>query len=605
MADHAVEIGPPPAGKSYLDMSAIVEAARTSGADGVHPGYGFLAERADFASAVEDAGLRFVGPKPEHIELMGDKARAREAAEAVGVPTIPGSDGAVDDADEAAAVAGEIGYPVALKAAGGGGGRGIRIVHDEARLRSQYKTAAREAAGSVRRRADLRRALHHRSPPRGGPGARRRGADDPPARARVLPPAAAPEGGRGVARPQARGATRGGLYEAAIALCDEIGYRSAGTVEFLVDAASGEFFFIEMNTRIQVEHPMTELITGIDLIAEQLRIAGGEPLRLRQEDIAPRGCAIELRINAEDPANNFLPSPGHGRRGSLPAGPVGPRRHLAGAGRRGPAVLRLAARQGDRLGRGPRDSALARARRALRRARGGGREDDQAAARRAARRGVVRAGRVPHRDAGELAGRDDEGSAGRMSSADATGARYSWGARRALFVEMAEEMSLEAYFRAMADHQGAARATARRGARDLPGERLLPGALRPGHARARTAARRCCSEIEAEVGDAHDFDVRDAHRRDPGALQRPLDARDADALPRPPPGSRGDGHRVRGADQRLRRRRGLHRRALGLAVVRLDGRVRRRAAVPVPDGARGNGRSRCPSTCARGPTRRS
>ena len=354
MADEAVAIGPPPAGKSYLDMSAIVEAARTSGAEGVHPGYGFLAERADFASMVEGAGLRYVGPKPEHIELMGDKARAREAAEAGGVPTIPGSDGAVTDADEAAAVAGKIGYPVALKAAGGGGGRGIRIVHDRGNAAQPVQDRRPRGRGSVRRRTDLRRALHHPRSPRGSPGARRRGADDPPARARMLPPTAAPEGGRGDARPRLAEATRVGLYEAAIALCNEIGYRSAGTVEFLVDASSGEFFFIEMNTRIQVEHPVTEAITGVDLIAEQLRIAAGEPLRLRQEDVAPRGCAIELRINAEDPANNFMPSPGQLRPRGAACRAVGPRRHVDGAGRRGPAVLRLAARQGDRLGTGPR-----------------------------------------------------------------------------------------------------------------------------------------------------------------------------------------------------------------------------------------------------------
>ena len=177
----------------------------TSGAEGVHPGYGFLAERADFASAVEDAGLRYVGPKPEHIALMGDKARAREAAEDAGVPTIPGSDGAVADADEAAQVAGEIGYPVALKAAGGGGGRGIRIVHDEATLAQPVQDRRPRGGGRVRRRAGLRRALRHRGPPRGGPGARRRRADDPPARARVLAPAPAPEGGRGVAGARARG----------------------------------------------------------------------------------------------------------------------------------------------------------------------------------------------------------------------------------------------------------------------------------------------------------------------------------------------------------------------------------------------------------------
>jgi acetyl-CoA carboxylase, biotin carboxylase subunit len=321
MADEAVRIGPPPAGKSYLDISAIVDAARSAGAEGVHPGYGFLAERTEFASAVEDAGLRFIGPKPEHIALMGDKARAREAAEDAGVPTIPGSDGAVADAGEAAAVADEVGYPVALKAAGGGGGRGIRIVHDADALHANYKTAAGEAASAfddarvyverfvtparhveVQVLGDGEHAIHLYERECSLQRRRQKVVEETPA-------------------PGLPDEVRSGLHRAAVALCDAIGYRSAGTVEFLVDADSGEFFFIEMNTRIQVEHPVTELVTGVDLVAEQLRIAAGEALRLRQDDVAPRGCALELRINAEDPANNFMPSPGSLERVVLPAGP--------------------------------------------------------------------------------------------------------------------------------------------------------------------------------------------------------------------------------------------------------------------------------------------
>jgi acetyl-CoA carboxylase biotin carboxylase subunit len=321
MADQAVPIGPPPAGKSYLDIGAIVEAARSSGAEGVHPGYGFLAERAEFAAAVEDAGLRFIGPKPEHIALMGDKARAREAAQDAGVPTIPGSDGAVADADEAAAVADDVGYPVALKAAGGGGGRGIRIVHDADALHANYKTAAGEAASAfddarvyverfvtparhveVQVLGDGEHAIHLGERECSLQRRRQKVVEETPA-------------------PGLSETVRSGLHEAAVALCDAIGYRSAGTVEFLVDADSGEFFFIEMNTRIQVEHPVTELVTGVDLVAEQLRIAAGEALRPRQEDVAPRGCALELRINAEDPANKFMPSPGPLDRVVLPAGP--------------------------------------------------------------------------------------------------------------------------------------------------------------------------------------------------------------------------------------------------------------------------------------------
>jgi acetyl-CoA carboxylase, biotin carboxylase subunit len=364
MADEAVRIGPPPAGKSYLDIGAIVDAARSAGAEGVHPGYGFLAERAEFASAVEDAGLRFIGPKPEHIALMGDKARAREAAEDAGVPTIPGSDGAVADAGEAASVADEVGYPVALKAAGGGGGRGIRIVHDADALHANYKTAAGEAASAfddarvyverfvtparhveVQVLGDGEHAIHLYERECSLQRRRQKVVEETPA-------------------PGLSDEVRSGLHEAAVALCDAIGYRSAGTVEFLVDADSGEFFFIEMNTRIQVEHPVTELITGVDLVAEQLRIAAGEPLRLSQEDIDARGCAIELRLNAEDPSNGFLPSPGTATDVRLPSGPwVRVDGWLAPGGEVPPFYDSLLAKivvWGD-----DRETALARARRAL------------------------------------------------------------------------------------------------------------------------------------------------------------------------------------------------------------------------------------------------
>jgi acetyl-CoA carboxylase biotin carboxylase subunit len=321
MADEAVEIGPPPAGRSYLDIAKMVDAARATGAEAVHPGYGFLAERSDFARACEDAGLSFVGPRSEHIALMGDKARAREAARDSGVPTIPGSDGAVDDVDGAVAVASEIGYPVALKAAGGGGGRGIRIAQDEAGLRSDFAPASREASGAfddpriyverfisparhveVQVLGDGERCIHLHERECSLQRRRQKIVEETPA------PGLAAE-------------TRTGLFETAVTLCDAIGYRSAGTVEFLVDAETGEFFFIEMNTRIQVEHPVTELVTGVDLVAEQLRIATGEPLRLEQADVVSRGCALELRINAEDPTNGFQPSPGTADELSLPSGP--------------------------------------------------------------------------------------------------------------------------------------------------------------------------------------------------------------------------------------------------------------------------------------------
>jgi acetyl-CoA carboxylase biotin carboxylase subunit len=364
LADAAVEIGPPPATRSYLDIDALLAAAEQTGAEAVHPGYGFLSERADFARACEDAGLAFAGPTSEHIALMGDKARARETARAAGVPTIPGSDGAVADADEAARVAAEVGYPVALKAAGGGGGRGIRIAAREEELRAGFAVAAREAAGAfgdariyaerlvsparhveVQVLGDGQSCVHLYERECSLQRRRQKVVEESPAPG--LPPA-----------------VREGLCAAALRLCEAIGYRSAGTVEFLVDAASGEFFFMEMNTRIQVEHPVTELVTGVDLIAEQLRIAAGEPLRLRQEEIVPRGCAIELRLNAEDPANGFLPSPGTASTVRMPAGPwVRVDGWLAAGGEVPPFYDSLLAKLivwGD-----DRETALARARRAL------------------------------------------------------------------------------------------------------------------------------------------------------------------------------------------------------------------------------------------------
>jgi acetyl-CoA carboxylase, biotin carboxylase subunit len=321
LADAAVEIGPPPAARSYLNIEALVDAAQRTGSEAVHPGYGFLAERPDFARACEDAGLAFAGPTSDHIVLMGDKARAREAARDAGVPTLPGSDGAAADADEAATIAADVGYPIALKAAGGGGGRGIRIAADEAELRAAFAVAAREASGAF---GDARIYLERFvSPARHievqvlGDGEScvhlfERECSLQRRRQKVVEEAPAP----GIAD-----ATREGLCEAALRLCEAIGYRSAGTIEFLVDAESQEFFFIEMNTRIQVEHPVTELVTGVDLVAEQLRIAAGEPLRLTQDDVAMRGAAVELRLNAEDPGNGFQPSPGVASSVRLPSGP--------------------------------------------------------------------------------------------------------------------------------------------------------------------------------------------------------------------------------------------------------------------------------------------
>jgi acetyl-CoA carboxylase biotin carboxylase subunit len=243
---------------------------------------------------------------------MGDKAAARAAASAAGVPVVPGSEGAVADVEAAVAAAEQ--YPVAVKAAAGGGGRGIRIARDEDELRRAFAAAAREAGGAfgddrlyVERFIEAAR--HIEVQVFGGTHLGERECSLQRRRQKVVEEAPA----------ATYDATS--LCEAAAALAESIGYRGAGTLEFLVDDATGEFFFIEMNTRIQVEHPVTELVTGIDLVAEQLRIAGGESLRLRQEDVAPRGCALELRINAEDPSNGFMPSPGPLDRVVLPAGP--------------------------------------------------------------------------------------------------------------------------------------------------------------------------------------------------------------------------------------------------------------------------------------------
>ena len=321
LAGTAVEIGPPQATKSYLVADAILAAAEETGADAVHPGYGFLSERADFARAVTDAGLIFVGPDAAVIERMGDKVAARKVAATAGVPTVPGTADGVADVGTAVAAAEEIGYPVMLKAAAGGGGRGIRVVDDAAALRAVFGQASGEAAkafgdGRMYLERFVRRARHVEVQVLGD------GADVvhlyerecslQRRRQKVVEEAVAPGVDAGV---------REAITSAAVALCREVGYRSAGTVEFLLDDDTGEAFFMEMNTRIQVEHPTTELVTGVDLVAEQLRVAAGEPLRLRQGDVAVRGHAVEFRVCAEDPARGFLPSPGQVGRVVLPAGP--------------------------------------------------------------------------------------------------------------------------------------------------------------------------------------------------------------------------------------------------------------------------------------------
>ena len=321
LADSAVPIGKSPVGKSYLRGDAIVEAAVEAGADAVHPGYGLLSERADFARACEAAGLIFVGPDSDSIDKMGDKVAARVAADKAGVPTVPGSDGAVGDVGEAAAVADSIGYPVMIKAAGGGGGRGIRVVRDEAALRKEFPMASGEAGkafGDPRMYLErfVERARHVEVQVLGDGSdvihLFERECSLQRRRQKVVEEALSP----GISSE-----TRAAMTAAAVDLAKAVAYRSAGTVEFLVDDETGDFFFMEMNTRIQVEHPITEWICGVDLVAEQLRIAAGEGLRLAQDDIDPRGTAIEFRLTAEDPANDFFPCPGPVERVNMPSGP--------------------------------------------------------------------------------------------------------------------------------------------------------------------------------------------------------------------------------------------------------------------------------------------
>jgi acetyl-CoA carboxylase biotin carboxylase subunit len=321
MADRAVCIGPARAADSYLRPDFIVSAAKTHGAQAIHPGYGFLSENAAFARMCRDAGLLFVGPTPEVIELMGEKSQARRMAVEAGVPVTPGSEGTVEDADHARREADRIGYPVLLKAAAGGGGRGMRRVERAQDVQASYVAASREALAAfgdgalyverfltrvrhieVQILSDGRNVLHLGERDCSVQRRNQKLVEESPS------PALAPE-------------MRERIGEAAVRLCRHVGYTSAGTIECILDDASGEFFFMEMNTRVQVEHPVTELVTGVDIVKEQIRIAQGEPLRWRQKDVRWHGHAIECRINAEDPDAGFVPSPGVLGRVHWPGGP--------------------------------------------------------------------------------------------------------------------------------------------------------------------------------------------------------------------------------------------------------------------------------------------
>lgn len=321
-ADEAVCIGPAQSNKSYLVMANIIEAAKMTGAEAIHPGYGFLAENADFARACAEEDLVFIGPSPECIDSMGDKSSARETMKACGVPTVPGSDGCIDTVEEAKAFADSVGYPVLIKATAGGGGKGMREVHDPADLEAQYKAARTEAGAAF-------------------------GNDEVYLEKLVLRPrhvevqVLADDHGNRISlcerdcsiqrrhqklveeapSPALTDELRRAMGTAAVKALRAVDYRNAGTIEFLLDS-DGKFYFMEMNTRVQVEHPVTEEITGTDIIKEQLRIAAGEPIScMDRVPFKPQGHAIEFRINAEDPEHQFRPCPGTITKFEPPTGP--------------------------------------------------------------------------------------------------------------------------------------------------------------------------------------------------------------------------------------------------------------------------------------------
>jgi len=320
LADESVCIGPPPAAASYLNIPAIISAAEVTDAEAIHPGYGFLSENADFAEKVERSGFVFIGPRPENIRLMGDKVSAKAAMAKAGVPTVPGSEGALpEDPKEIVRIARKVGYPVIIKAAGGGGGRGMRVVHTEAALLNGVNMTRAEAQAAfanpvvyLERYLEQPRHIELQVLADAHKNAVHLGERDCSLQRRhqkVMEEAPAPD---------LPAKVRDKVGERCVEACRKIAYRGAGTFEFLYEG--GEFYFIEMNTRIQVEHPVTEMITGIDLVQEQIRVAAGEKLRFRQKDIELRGHALECRINAEDPYR-FTPSPGKITSYHPPGGP--------------------------------------------------------------------------------------------------------------------------------------------------------------------------------------------------------------------------------------------------------------------------------------------
>ena len=323
IADECVCIGPAASRDSYLNVASILSACELTGADAVHPGFGFLSENASFARNCQRCNIKFIGPRPEAIETMGDKARAKQTMRSAGVPVVPGSDGLVKDFEEAARVAGEIGYPVMVKASAGGGGRGIRRVDSEAALQNALDAASQEALscfgdGGVYLEKFIVKPRHveiqvladeHGHVVHLG----ERDCSLQRRNQKVLEECPSPS-------PIMAPALRDRMGRAARDAAKACGYWNAGTIEFLLDAR-GDFYFMEMNTRIQVEHPVTEMVTGVDLVKNQIRIAMGEPLPFVQEDIQMRGHAIECRINAESPEDGFRPSPGTLQALLMPGGP--------------------------------------------------------------------------------------------------------------------------------------------------------------------------------------------------------------------------------------------------------------------------------------------
>ncbi len=320
LADEAVCIGPAPSAQSYLSMPAIIATAEVTDAEAIHPGYGFLSENADFAERVERSGFTFIGPTPDNIRMMGDKVSAKQAMRAAGVPCVPGSEGALpDDPKEIVKIARAVGYPVIIKAAGGGGGRGMRVVHTEAALVNAVQMTKAEAAAAfgnpeVYMEKFLENPRHveiqvladgHRNAVWLG----ERDCSMQRRHQKIIEEAPAP----GIPR-----RTIEKIGDRCSTACKKMGYRGAGTFEFLYE--NGEFYFIEMNTRVQVEHPVTEMVTGVDIVAMQIRIAAGEKLPFTQRNIEMRGHAIECRINAEDPVK-FVPSPGRITMWHPPGGP--------------------------------------------------------------------------------------------------------------------------------------------------------------------------------------------------------------------------------------------------------------------------------------------